>query len=181
MIAVEDTLPLSTQYLAELGAYWVKAAQADSEISYALRGRLQLDRQGQLVLNVPNALVLGIYKALDVTGIELPVTPRGVLFAHAVVMTAPEVQQIGARKISERGKLLPYTLGRLHQQNGTPTTEWAQRFYLRLHSPQLQSLRRSYGLPSLPTDPQQRLDGFMVVVAIRRRGVLGYNSTRVRR
>jgi hypothetical protein len=44
---------------------------------------------------------------------------------------------------------------------------------LRVHSPELQELRRSYGLSSLPNDG--KFD-FHITVAIRRKNVLGRNT-----
>jgi len=182
MLAVQDALPLSEQWLALLGYEWVKQA-ADSEVSYDLSGQLQLDRKNndRLVLNVPNALVLGAFRALQVTGVELPLTASGVLAASAMVMSAKEVATIGPSGLVERGKQFPYSLGRFQTARLSSHPDWSQVWFIAIHSPALQALRRSYGLSSLPQEFDDLAPGFRVVVAIRRRGVLGYNSLRVAR
>ena len=74
---------------------------------------------------------------------------------------------------NDRGKSFRYTLGRLVELEPDGWPDMASCFMLRVHSPELQVLRRSYGLSSLPNDGQYQ---FHITVAVRRRGVLGRND-----
>lgn len=147
---------------------------ADAEVAYHLVGTLQLSG-GRLLLSVPNALVRGVFQALGEHGVELPTTDGG-LNAAIEVMTPDEVTVAGGGDaIVERGKQYNYTLGRLL----TVEPDWpdvTRLWFIRVHSRDLQLLRRSYGLSSLPSDAD-----FKICVAVRRRGVLGRNERAVAR
>lgn len=174
LIRTTDGPPPHLLALYELGQT-VKAA-SDAVPSYDLSGMLQLSPSGWLLLNVPNALVRGVYDALDETGLELPSDDDGKLNAHISVMRPEELAMIGgADKVSERGKHFRYSIGRLVtvEPNGWPGV--SKCWMLRVHSPELQALRRSYALSSLPNEG--KFD-FHVTVALRRRGVLGRNDVR---
>ena len=102
--------------------------------------------------------------------------PDGYFNAHITVMRPEEIKQVGgADKISERGKQFHYTISRLYSVEPEGWPEMAKVWFLRVHSPELQQLRRSYGLSSLPKDGKH---DFHVSVAVRRKGVLGRNETR---
>lgn len=147
-----------------LGLAYVKSG---GRVCYALAGRLYL-ADGRLVASVPRGLAAGIAKALTVLGAERPPDAQ---LGRIEILTPEEVQAIGADQISERGKTLRYSLGRLYEAEGEGG--WEKVWYVRVHSPEMQALRRSYGLSSLP-----QADGFRFVVAVRRRGVLGRNEVR---
>jgi len=148
----------------------------DQAPAYTMAGRLYLSPSGYLLLSVPNALLRGVYAALDVPGIELPPPgPSGVLEAHITVMTPDELARIGgADRVTERGKTHRYTLGRLVEFAPHAWPGVTNVYALLAHSPALQELRRSYGLSSLPAEGEHP---FHVTVGIQRRGVLGRNST----
>ncbi len=169
LIAVTDDVPVLYRRLFAMGK---KAA--DHKPSYSLSGMLYMGPAGFLLLSVPNALVRGVFSAMDEPGIELPKGPNDEPFvAHITVMRPEELAAIGgADKITERGKRFSYRLGGLVS---VEPERYAKAWLLRVHSPELQALRRSYGLSSLPHDGEW---DFHVTVAVRKRGVLGRNETR---
>jgi len=135
-----------------------------------LSGLLQATKTGHLILGVPNSLVRGVFDAMDEPGISLPsAIDGGTLRAAVVVMTPEELQQVGGPDaITERGKQYAYHLGSLVEQ---PAKGWpgiSVCWHLKINSPELGKLRRSYGLPT-------KLEGdsdFSIVVACRKVGVL---------
>lgn len=156
---------------------FIKGAAAASgaappAVSYALGGTLYVSATGWLLLGVPNGLARGVYSALAEPGVELPPPdPGGAFNAHVSVMSAEEVEQVGGReKIKERGKQFRYTIGRLKEVEPAGWPDVVKVWYLTVHSPELQQLRRSYGLSSLPHRGEY---DFHVTCAVRRRGVLG--------
>jgi hypothetical protein len=173
-----DGLGLLQRVMFNAGTRLAKAAQAgEPEPAYSLAGMLYLSSSGYLLLSVPNAMVRGIYQGMAEPGIELPPSgPEGLLNAHITVMRPEEIAAIGgADKITERGKQFKYTLGRflcLEKPSGWP--EMAEVYFMLVHSPDLQELRRAYGLSSLPNEGKH---AFHVTVAVRRKGVLGRNET----
>lgn len=151
-----------------------RAEFAEPEVSYTLAGTLQLSASGWLLLNVPNALVQGVFSAMQEPGLELPPSDSdGRLNAHISVMSKKEVAAIGPDKISERGKQFRYTLGRFYAVNPDGWLDFDVVYMIRIHSPELQALRRSYGLSSLPGNGRKE---FHITCAVRRRGVLGRNE-----
>jgi hypothetical protein len=161
--------------ILEAGRQLTKAA-GDATPAYNLAGTLYLDRSGWLLLSVPNALVRGVFAAMSEPGAEMPRDDQtGGLNAHVSVMTPAELELAGgADKVGERGKQFRYTLGRLVEAEPADWPGVAKVWFLRVHSPELQDLRRSYGLSSLPGGTRD----FHVTCALRRRGVLGRNDTR---
>ena len=170
-----DRLPAWARWAFDTGRRLVKSA-AEPVVAYSLVGTLQLTQTGWLCLSVPNALALGVFKAMDEHGIELPPGPNGVFNAHITVMSPEEVEQVGGpTKITERGKQFGYTLGRLMEVEPEGWPEMAKVWFIKVHSPELQFLRRSYGLSSLPSNGEH---DFHISVAVRRKGVLGRNDSR---
>lgn len=147
----------------------------EKRASVRMSGLLQATSSGYLIVAVPTALVRGIFDAMHEPGISLPsAIDGGVLRAGIVVMTPEELKQAGgADAITERGKHYTYTLGNLEE---TPARNWpgvATCWHLRVKSPDLGQLRRSYGLPT-------KLEGesdFSIVIACRKTGVLTSNAT----
>lgn len=162
----------------EIGRAAVKCAGA-AELSYGLAGRLFLSRSGWLLLKVPNAMGQGALDALQELGVELPVSDTtGRYEAHISVMRADEVEKIGANRISELGHTFHYTLGPVRSVVPGGWAEMARVWFIECRSPELEQLRRSYGLPSLPT-PSGSAEGypFHITFAVRRKGVLRANGT----
>lgn len=139
-----------------------------------LSGLLQAIKTGHLIVGVPASLVRGVFDAMDEPGITLPSSvDGGTLKAGIVVMSPEEVESIGGpSKITERGKQFSYQLGELIER---PAKNWpgiSSCWHLKIISPELGKLRRTYGLPT-------KLDGssdFSIVVACRKVGVLSSSS-----
>ena len=158
-----------------------KIAKDRGEVARNLRGQLK-HKAGSMgdwiMLSVPNAMVHGVFQAMDEPGIELPSSGLDKrLDAHISVIRPDEVKLLGGPEAlkNDRGKTFRYTLGRLVEVNPRGWPEMERCWFLRVHSPELQALRRSYGLSSLPKDGEQ---DFHITVAVRRRGILGRNTKR---
>ncbi len=174
LITVSDEPLVLAACLFNTGKEIVKAA-ADAQVAYNLAGRLYASEPGYLLLSVPNALVRGVFSAMREPGIELPPGPAGNLNAHITVMSPKDLETIGGvDKITERGKEFRYSLGKLYEVEPDGWPNMARVWYLKVHSPELQTLRRSYGLSSRPNADAH---DFHVTVAVRRRSVLGRNTT----
>jgi hypothetical protein len=174
---------------AELRLYWhhqayalgksAAAAGEDATPAYNLSGQLYVstahDSRPWGNLSVPNALVRGVFDAMAEPGIELPMTD-GRLNAHITVFRSEEIEMLGGPDAlrNDRGKPFRYTLGRLVDLTPAGWPEMAKCWVLRVHSPELQALRRSYGLSSLPKDGRYDLH---ITVAVRRKGVLARSET----
>lgn len=157
------------------GETLVKAA-GDPSIVYNLAGTLYLSSKGWVLLGVPNALVRGVYSAMREPGIELPPPgAAGHLEAHITVLSPDDVDKIGGpEKVTERGKQFTYTLGRIYAVEPDGWPDVAKVWYVKVHSPELQELRRSYGLSGLPRGGE---GDFHITCAIRKRGVLSRSET----
>jgi hypothetical protein len=152
--------------------YAVRDLEKRAEVK--LSGLLQVTAN-YLIVSVPTALVRGIFDAMHEPGISLPsALDEGGLRAGIVVMTPDELQAIGGpSSVSERGKQYTYTLGKLQEAKADNWPGISSCWHLRVHSPDLTKLRRSYGLPA-------KIEGksdFSIVVACRKLGVLASNST----
>ena len=147
---------------------------ADTAPTYALYGRLYISKSGWLLLSVPNSMARGVFDALEEPGVELP-TKDGIFNAHISVMTREEVDSIGGPSaISERGHSFAYNLGPI--KTVVPET-WdgvSKVWFIEVQSPELKTLRKSYGLSPLPNEDHQ----FHITVAIRKRSVLLNNSVK---
>jgi hypothetical protein len=159
-------------------ALGVKLAQDAPRPAYNLSGMLYVaQHKGEDwgLLSVPNALVRGVFSAMSEPGVELP-PGHPQLDAHVTVFRPDEIAMIGGpeKLVNDRGKRFNYTIGRLIELEPEGWAGMAKAFVLRIHSPQLQVLRRSYGLSGLPDNGTK---DFHVTVAVLRRGVLGRNDT----
>jgi len=179
-----DPLAWDPQYFREHPAYaagnafgWLqRVGGKQAATSYPLAGRLYLAKSGWLLLSVPNALVRGVFDALTEPGTELPTAgvmnvpnvDGELLNAHISVLTADEVNQIGADKINERGHMFGYTLGGLKEIDVKNVDGVSKVWVLQVSSPGLSALRKSYGLSALPKDDQP----FHITFAVRRKGIL---------
>jgi 8-oxo-dGTP pyrophosphatase MutT (NUDIX family) len=186
-LSLLDPLAWKPEYLKLHPAYAAGQALAclyrggdkQASTNYPLSGRLYLSKSGWLLLSVPNALVRGVFDAMTTPGAELPTmsafngegAENELLNAHISVMTAEEVEQIGADKINERGHNFAYSLGQIREF--TPKTQALSRVWaIQAASPALSALRKSYGLTPLLNDDHQ----FHITVAVRRKKVLQNNN-----
>jgi len=139
-----------------------------------MTGLLQVTSSGYLIIGVPTALVRGIFDAMHEPGISLPnAVDEGALRAGIVVMTPAELEQAGGSDyISERGKNFTYYLGGLKETQAIGWPGVSTCWHMKIKSPDLGKLRRSYGLPT-------KVEGdsdFSIVVAVRKTGVLAGNA-----
>ena len=146
----------------------MKAAGSGPVPVYALSGRLHLSQSNWLLLDIPNALLRGLFHALDVPGASLPLDD-GQLNAHCSVMDADEVAKIGPENISERGKRFAYQLGAVHEVKPPSWDGVGKVWYCKIISPALKDLRKSYGLTPLPHNNEH---DFHVTFAVRHTNVL---------
>ena len=182
ILQICDGPPLHARLARLVGERLTSAASDNKEAaagspSYSMAGTLYFSADtNYLLLSVPNALVHGAFSAMNEPGLELPPAgPGGRLNAHITVMHPEELDMIGGgERITERGKQFHYSLGRLKVVEPDGWPGMVKAFYLTVHSPELQALRRSYGLSSLPKDGQYDLH---VTIGVVRRGVLGRGAT----
>jgi|688.fasta_scaffold284668_1 hypothetical protein len=159
---------------------WLSRSDKQASVNHPLAGRLYLAKSGWLLLSVPNAFVRGVYDALVAPGAELPLAgtmnvpnvDAGVLNAHISVMTADEVQSIGADKINERGHMFYYGLGPVKEIPVTSIEGVSKVWVVQVASPTLAALRKSYGLTPLPKGNHP----FHITIAARRKHVMGNNT-----
>lgn len=167
-------------YIAGNALGWLHRGDKHASTQHLLSGRLYFAKSGWLLLSVPNALVRGVYDALAVPGVELPRAgalnvpnvDAELLNAHISVMTADEVAAIGESNISERGHAFKYSLGQLCEINPKKIAGVSRLWIIKVTSPDLVALRKSYGLSPLPHGDH----AFHITVALRRSGVLQSNA-----
>lgn len=167
-------------YAAGNAAAWLSKTGAANGTNHYLSGRLYVSKSGWLLLSVPNALVRGVFDAMTAPGAELPLAGTlnvpdvkpDLLNAHISVMTADEVEAVGANKITERGHHFHYALGPIKEITPKNVDGVSRVWAIQVASPELAALRKSYGLsPLLHGDHQ-----FHITVAVRRANVLKANE-----
>jgi hypothetical protein len=159
---------------------WLYRGNKQAATNHLLSGRLYLAKSGWLLLSVPNALVRGVYDAMSAPGAELPAAglmnvpnvPADLLNAHISVMTAAEVEKVGADNINERGHMFGYSLGAMTEITPKNVDGISKIWAIQVASPALSSLRKSYGLTPLVNGDH----AFHITVAVRRKHVLANNS-----
>ena len=118
-------------------------------------------------LNIPTALIQGLYAAINEPGIEL--SPGN---AHVTVLTSDEVEKIGKQNITENGKYFAFKLQGVKHVRPSGWHEMSRVWFVEVSSPELKKLRASYGLTYLPHG-----HNFHVTIAVRRKGILAPNDT----
>lgn len=162
---------LSEREIAYKMGYRAVKTAGDAEVSLGLGGRLYASKSGWILLSVPNDVVKGLFASLQEQGVELPPSPNGVLNAHISVMRKDELNGIGGPdRITERGKIFRYTTGRIKTCVPDGWDGMSRVWFLEVYSPELQNLRKSYGLSPLPKYP------FHITIGVRRKNVLRDNS-----
>lgn len=164
-------LEKEAQALSELAYAHVKTAGL-ATTSYALQGMFYVSASGWGLLNVPNSLVRGAFDALHEPGAQLPPSKGKILNGHCSVLSKKEVEQLGGPdKIAERGHFYRYTLGPLKTVEPSGWPEVSRVWFIEIRSPELEKLRKSYGLrPLLNGHP------FHLTVAVRKKNVLRDNA-----
>lgn len=154
--------------IGEAAVYLSKSA-ADATISYAVAGRLISSDSGYVLLTIPNALVRGAFDTIHEIGVELPPNKAGRLRAHITILRPDELKQIGGKsKLSELGHTFNFNLGPLRVVEPSGWPEMAAAYFLTVQSPQLEKLRKSYGLSALPKNNEHP---FHCTIAVKRRSV----------
>lgn len=141
---------------------------ADSKNTYTMKGRLTASGSGWVLLEVPNDIGNGCFKAMTEIGIEQPTRDStGRYHAHISVMRPEELEPIGgAAAVTAIGQTFGFNVGPLRELvNPAGWPEVSRVWFLEAYSPDLMKLRRSLGLgePKYP---------FHITVAIRKRGAL---------
>lgn len=153
----------------------LQKAAAEPVNAPALAGRLILSRSGWALLEVPNGLVRGLFATLQAPGAALPYDAEGLLRAHISVMHKDEVAALGGpAKLTERGQLFHYQLGPVRTVRPASWRGVSQVWFVTVRSPELQQLRKTYGLTPLPHNGEF---DFHITFAVRKTGVLGKNET----
>jgi hypothetical protein len=149
----------------------------ESATGTELVGKLYKSNSGWILLKVPNAFVRGIFDSMDEPGIELP--PRDSeedqrLNAHISVMRPEELESIGGpNNVTERGRDFRYTIGKMKSFNPRGWAAMSKCWVMEVKSPELEKLRKSYGLTAIPGDGGYP---FHITVAVRRAKVLQENE-----
>lgn len=155
--------------------FYTKQA-ADPVPSTAFAGRLIASSSGWLLLSVPNAIVRGLFAAMNVPGIQLPYGRDGKLNAHISVARPEELESMGGvEKITERGKFFHFQIGKLQEVKPLGWADMDRVWFVSITSPELMDLRKSYGLNPLPTKGSKELK-FHMTIAVRKKDVLKPNG-----
>lgn len=153
----------------------IKSAGNEAPVTVpVLHGRLVISASGWGLLEVPNALVRGLFDSMHEPGIELPPGPDGRLNAHISVFRKEDVDQIGGPdKITERGKFFKYQLGPMQCVAPASWDGISKVWFVKVLSPELQNLRKSYGLTPLPKNNEF---DFHLTVAVKKKSILRPNE-----
>ncbi len=171
--AVEALVERRLFEAGEAAGYLVKAGGAGVSSTYSLGGRLVASKSGWGLLEVPNAIVRGLFAALHEPGVELPPNKAGSLNAHISVFTKADVEAIGGvDKLTERGKVFKYQLGPVQSVQPKGWKEMSLVYFVQVRSPELQALRKSYGLTPLPNGDHD----FHITLAVKKKKVLQDNG-----
>lgn len=155
--------------MGEAWGYLTKTA-ARTEAAPHLVGELYASSSGWIMLSAPNAFLRGIFSSLHVPGVELPTNDKGLFNAHITVMRPEEVARIGGvDKIRERGRHFSYQLGPIRSVEPEGWPEVERCWFVSIISPELENLRKSYGLAPLPDGNRKR---FHATFAIRKRKLM---------
>ena len=153
------------------------AADVAAALSYGLKGKLYKSQSGWLLLTVPNALARGCFDALGELGAELPPSKGSAFNAHISVVRPEELATIKG-EVTERGHDFSYTLGPVREVEPAGWPEMSKVWFIEVRSPELEKLRKSYGLTALPDGDKKP---FHITFAVRRRAVLHDNEKSVGR
>lgn len=136
-----------------------------------MAGRLYASAEtGYVLLSVPNAIVHGARSAINAQGVEPPPAHGGSYRAHITVMRPEEVSQVGGLgRINERGQSFHYRITGFKEIAPSGWPEMSRVWVFTVKSPELERLRKSYGLSATPKNGEYP---FHITVAVRRKKVL---------
>jgi (2Fe-2S) ferredoxin/DNA-directed RNA polymerase subunit RPC12/RpoP len=140
-----------------------KKSAADLHFS----GKLQIDSLGDLVVDVPSALLRGCFSAIKEPGAELCV--GSAWKARFIVMDRDEVETIGSKAISERGKDFDFKING-SSSSSIDTPDISKIWYLDIDCPDAERIRQSYGLKGKPEA------GFRALFGVRRKRLFTNSS-----
>lgn len=127
-------------------------------------GKLQVDSLGDLVLDVPSALLRGCLAAIKEPGVELYLGDNWK--SRIVVIHKPELDKLGGpRVITERGKDFDYRIGLSSTGTCSCHGPVVKVWQLDITAPDLVKLRQSYGLVGEPEG------GFRAIFGMRKPGL----------
>ena len=133
-------------------------------LCYALQGRLVLSSSGWYLLEVPNDLGNGLFKALNEPGVEQPTSHSERYNAHVSVIRPEELEEIGGPdKVTQRGQTFSFNIGPVREIiNPAGWSEVSKVWAADIMSPSLMAMRRGLGLgpPKYP---------FHLTIAVRKR------------
>lgn len=141
---------------------WAKVAYKEVG-DLELVGSLYYDKQGdRITLSIPSYLIAGLFGAIGESGWQLP---EKHVRSGITVIGETELDKLGGPSIiTERGKQFSYSIRppKIVQLNGANGLEKA--CVLVVASPQLQKLRKSYGLSGPPEEGESK---FYAVIAVK--------------
>jgi hypothetical protein len=148
-----------------------KAAASPPPLAPRLAGRLYLSQSGWILLDVPNALIRGLFSALNEPGIELPYHKDGQLNGHISVVRKEEVEKAGGPEVfsKDRGRVFHYQLGPVRTVKPPSWDGVSRVWFVEVRSPELEAFRKSYALTPLPNDNKFQ---FHVTFAVLKTNVL---------
>lgn len=127
---------------------WYKQAFKSRLISVPLRGTLKQTDDGFVYLNLSNDVIHGLFTLIDDEGIEKPPYDKGKyngLGAHISVMNQDEFKE--ETEIKEIGKEFSFKLGKFYSTRPENWDEMDRVWFVSIISPELEKLRKKYGLP----------------------------------
>ena len=147
---------------------------SDLTPSKDLMGRLIRSSSGWILLSLPNQIQRGYFAALNARGAELP-RHKGRVNTHISVMRPEELERIGNPPIKELGRFFSFQTGPVVETNPMGWDEMERVWFMKILSPDLVQLRRSYVLSDKPKRNGKELD-FHMTIAVRRKHVLRQNT-----
>jgi len=138
---------------------WYKKAETLKNVD--LKGKLKQTDDGFVYLDLPDAVVNGLFAIIDEDGIEKPpyhLKRYNAIGAHISVMKNDELKEL---KIKEIGKEYNFNLGELKSTKPKGWDEVDEVYFVQVSAPELEELRKKYNLP-------KKIDGheFHITIAI---------------
>lgn len=132
-------------------------AKGDPPQAEELTGKLRLSSSGWLLLDVPDHLAVGAWRALDNPRAQLPFRD-GKLNTHISVMRPEEIEQLGGPSAIKDvvGQEFSYQLGEVKTVEPDGWDAMERVWFVECNSPALEDMREGLGLSRLPKDGKHR-------------------------